>query len=107
MCSRKAPVVYLAALTLTLLVGLCDAPYLAFDLAPGQGVARLGTERLAQLARPFLMAASAYGISLFVGQAIRAWKGAPRNRVLIAAAIIGIMTGAVLRAAPAMWWNAA
>lgn len=105
--SRKAITVFVSAISLVLLVGLCDAPYLAFDLAPGQGVARLGTERLAQLARPFLMAASAYGIALFVGQAIRAWKGAPRNRVLIAAAIIGIMTGAVLRAAPAMWWNAA
>lgn len=105
--SRKAATVFVSAASLILLVGLCDAPYLAFDLAPGQGVARLGTERLAQIARPFLMAASAYGISIFVGQAIRAWKGAPRNRVLIAAAIIGVMTGAMLRAAPTMWWNAA
>ena len=105
--SRKAATVFVSATALVLLVGLCDAPYLAFDLAPGPGVARLGTERLAQLARPFVMAASAYGISIFVGQAIRAWKGAPRNRILIAAAIIGIMTGAVLRAAPSMWWNAA
>ena len=105
--SRKAATVFVSAICLVLLVGLCDAPYLAFDLAPGQGVARLGTERLAQIARPFLYAASAYGISIFVGQAVRAWKGAPRSRVLIAAAIIGIFTGAVLRAAPGMWWNAA
>ncbi|CAN5920832.1 hypothetical protein BH11MYX3_BH11MYX3_36420 [soil metagenome] len=105
--SRKASVVFVSASALVLLVGLCDAPYLAFDLAPGQGVARLGTERLAQMARPFVMAAGAYGISIFVGAAFSAWKSATTHRRLIAAALVGIMCGAMLRAAPSMWWNAA
>ena len=105
--SRKAATVFISASALVLLVGLCDAPFLAFDLAPGPGIARLGTERLAQLARPFVMAAGAYGISIFVASALRAWKGAPTSRRLIAAGLIGIMCGAMLRAAPAMWWNAA
>ena len=48
--SRQARTVYVAAVALVLMVGLCDAPYLALDLAPGQGVARRH-ERLAQLPR--------------------------------------------------------
>ena len=47
--SRRATV-FVAAAALALLVGLCDAPYLRSS-SPGQVVARLGTERLAQLAR--------------------------------------------------------
>ena len=105
--SRKAATVFISASALVLLVGLCDATYLAFDLAPGPGVARLGTERLAQLARPFVMAAGAYGISLFIEAAMRGWKRAGRNRRLIAAAVIGIMAGAVVRVAPAMYSDAA
>ncbi|MBA3461252.1 MAG: hypothetical protein H0T46_14910 [Deltaproteobacteria bacterium] len=105
--SRKAATVFVSATALVLLVGLCDVAYMAFDLAPGQGAARLGTERLAQLARPFVMAAAAYGIAIFVGTAINAWKGAGRNQRLIAAAIVGIMTATVMRSAPSTWWNAA
>jgi hypothetical protein len=105
--SRKAQVVFVSAISLVLLVGLCDVAYLGFDLAPGPGVARLGTERLMQIARPFVMAASAYGISIFAGSALRAWRGATRNRRLIAAAVIGVMTGLMLRNAPSMWWTAA
>ena len=62
--SRKARVVYLSAASLVLLVGLCDAPYLALDIAPGQGISRLGTERLGQLARPLLHACGAYAIAI-------------------------------------------
>lgn len=101
--SRRARPVYVCATALVLLVGLCDAAYLAFDLAPGLGVARLGTERLAQLARPFIAAAGAYGISIFLGQVIAGWRGASRNRKLIAAAVIGILTGALVRALPTAW----
>lgn len=101
--SRKAPVVYLAALTLTLLVGLCDAPYLALDLAPGQGVARLGTERLAQIARPFLAVMGAYGISIFVHAAIAAWRDAKPTQKLIAAGIIGVLSLSVMRVVPTFW----
>jgi hypothetical protein len=104
--SRRASAVYVAATALVLLVGLCDAAYLAFDLAPGQGVARLGTERLAQLARPFVAAAGAYGLSIFLGQVVAGWRGASRNRRLIAAAVIGVMAGAAARAVPAFWQSA-
>lgn len=101
--SRKASVVYLSALTLTLLVGLCDAPYLAFDLAPGQGVARLGTERLAQIARPFLAVMGAYGVAIVVRSALAAWRDAKPAQKLIAAAVVGVMSLAVLRVVPAFW----
>jgi hypothetical protein len=104
--SRRAPVVFVAAVALVLLVGLCDAPYLAFDLAPGQGIARLGTERLAQLARPFLGAAAAYGIWIFVAQAIASWRGASARQRLVAAALIGVLTGAVTRELPTFWRSA-
>jgi hypothetical protein len=104
--SRRAGPVYVAATALVLLVGLCDAPYLALDLAPGLGVARLGTERLAQLARPFVAAAGAYGIWIFVGQAIAGWRGASRGRRLIAAAVIGVLTGALGRTLPVLWESA-
>ncbi|MCW5806584.1 MAG: hypothetical protein KIT31_29745 [Deltaproteobacteria bacterium] len=105
--SRRAPVVFLAATSLILLVGLCDAGYLALDLAPGQTVARLGTERLAQLARPFLMAVAAYGIWLFVAAAIGAWRGASARRRLVAAALIGVMAAPVIRILPVLWRSAA
>ncbi|HWU91336.1 MAG TPA: hypothetical protein VN253_28915, partial [Kofleriaceae bacterium] len=104
--SRRAGPVYVAATALVLLVGLCDAAYLAFDLAPGQGIARLGTERLAQLARPFVAAAGAYGISVFVGQVLAGWRGASRERKLVAAAVIGVMSGALCRALPSLWASA-
>ena len=101
--SRRAPVVFVCASALLLLLGLSDAVYLAFDLAPGMGVARLGTERLAALARPFVVAAGAYGISIFAGAAIHAWRDAPPRRRLVAAALVGIMSAAVLRVAPSVW----
>ncbi len=103
--SRRATVVFVSAAALVLLVGLSDTAYLAFDLAPGQGVARLGTERLAQLARPLVAAAGAYGISVFAASAIRAWAGASTRQRLVAAALIGILSGAVIRVAPGLWWN--
>jgi hypothetical protein len=101
--SRRAPVVFVCASALVLLLGLSDVVYLAFDLAPGQGVARLGSERLAAMARPFVVAAGAYGISVFTGSAIRAWRDAPPRRRLIAAALVGIMSAAVVRVLPTMW----
>jgi len=103
--SRKATVVFVAATALVLLVGLCDAPYLALDLAPGKGVARLGTERLAQLARPFVFAAAGYGLWLVFGHARAAWRGAPGRQRWIAAALIGVMAGAAVRVVPAVCRN--
>jgi len=104
--SRRASMVFVSALALVLIVGLCDAPYLALDLAPGQGIARLGTERLAQIARPFVAAAGAYGIAIFVGHAIASWRGASSRQRLVAAAVIGVMAGAVVRVVPAFWRSA-
>lgn len=104
--SRRAGAIYVAATALVLLVGLCDAPYLALDLAPGLGVARLGTERLAQLARPFVAAAGAYGIAIFLGQARAGWRVATRGRRLVAAAVIGVMAGALARTVPVLWDSA-
>jgi hypothetical protein len=104
--SRRAAPVFVAASGFVLLLGLCDAPYLALGLAPGMGVARLGTERLAQLARPFVWAASGYGIALVVAHARAAWPGATRRRRWIAAAVLGVIGGATLRALPAMWSSA-
>jgi hypothetical protein len=105
--SRRASAIYVSATALVLLVGLCDAAYLALDLAPGQGVARLGTERLAQHARPFVAAAGAYGISIFFGQVIAGWRGASRRRRLVAAAVIGVLAGALVRTLPPFWQSAA
>jgi hypothetical protein len=104
--SRRGAVIFVAATALVLLVGLCDMPYLALDLAPGRGIARLGTERLAQLARPFIFAAGAYGVSIFIGHAIRAWRGAPPRQRMVAAALIGVMTAMVVRTLPPMWRSA-
>jgi hypothetical protein len=105
--SRRAAPVFVAASAFVLLLGLSDAPYLALELAPGLGVARLGTERLAQLARPFVWAASAYGLAIFVAHARVAWRGAAPWRRLAAAAVLGIIGGATLRALPALWTSAA
>ncbi|HEY0189861.1 MAG TPA: hypothetical protein VGC42_01985, partial [Kofleriaceae bacterium] len=101
--SRRARLVFVAAVAFVLLLGLCDAPYLALDLAPGLGVARLGTERLAQLARPFVWGAAAYGLAILWGHARTAWRGASRQRQWIAAAVFGIVGGATVRQLPAVW----
>ena len=104
--SRRAAAVFVAASGFVLLLGLSDAPYLALELAPGLGVARLGTERLASLARPFVWAASAYGLAIFAAHALAAWRGATRRRQLIAGALLGLVCGATLRALPMVWSSA-
>lgn len=103
LASRRARAVFVGAVGFVLLLGLCDAPYLALGLAPGPGVARLGTERLAQLARPFVWAAAGYGLAIFVDHARAAWRGAARRRQLVGAAILGVVAGATLRALPDLW----
>ena len=104
--SRRAPLVFMSAMALVLLVGLCDAPYLAFDLAPGQSVARLGTERLAQLARPFVAACGAFAIAVFAREALRGWRTASPRRKAIAAAVAAMLAVAVLRVVPSVWSSA-
>lgn len=101
--SRRARPVFVAASAFVLLLGLSDAPYLGLGLAPGLGVARLGTERLAQLARPFVWAAGAYGLAILAGHARAVWRtGAHRHR-WVAAALLGLIGAATLRALPAFW----
>ncbi|MDQ3336743.1 MAG: hypothetical protein M4D80_16370 [Myxococcota bacterium] len=104
--SRRASVVFVAAMSLVLLVGLCDAPYLALDLAPGKSVARLGTERLASLARPFLAACGAYAIALFAREAMRGWGAAKPSRKAIAAAIAAVLAVGLVRVIPSLWSSA-
>lgn len=104
--SRRAIVVFISAMALVLLAGLCDAPYLVLDLAPGQSVARLGTERLASLARPFLAAAGAYAIALFAREAMRGWRAAKPERKAIAAAIAAILSVGLARVIPSVWSSA-
>lgn len=105
--SRRAAPVFVAASGFVLLLGLCDAPYLALDLAPGLGVARLGVERLASLARPYVWAAGAYGLAIFVAHVGVAWRAATRRRQLIAGALIGILVAATVRALPTVWASVA
>lgn len=105
--SRKATPVFVATSALVLMLGMSDVAYLAYDLAPGKGVARLGTERLAQLARPFLAACGAYTIALVIAAARASWSTASHRQRLVAAALLGILTGAVLRVFPTVWWDGA
>jgi hypothetical protein len=104
--SRRANVVFVAAMALVLLVGLCDAPYLALDLAPGKSVARLGTERLAALARPALAACGAYAIALFAREAMRGWSLASKRRKAIAAAVAAMLAVGLVRVIPSVWTSA-
>jgi len=106
LASRRAAAVFVGAAGFVLLLGLCDAPYLDLGLAPGLGVARLGTERLAQLARPFVWAASGYAIAVAWRHARAAWQGASRRRQLIGAAVLGVIGGAALRVVPDLWTSA-
>jgi len=103
--SRKAAPVFVATSALVLMLGLSDVAYLGFDLAPGQGVARLGTERLAQLARPFIAASGAYGIAVIIRAARAGWSTANQRQRLVAAALLGILSCAVIRVFPTLWWN--
>ena len=101
--SRRAVPVFLAATTLALYLGLADSTYLAFDIAPGQAVARLGTVRLVSLVRPFLAASGAYAAGLLLAHARAGWRGASQRRRQIAAALVGIFVAALVRSLPAVW----
>lgn len=101
--SRRAVAVFVAASAFVLLLGLSDAPYVGLGLAPGMGVARLGTERLAALARPLVWAAAAYGLTIVWRHARATWRGASPARQWIAGALLGVMLGATVRAVPEVW----
>lgn len=99
--SRRAAVVYIAAVGLALVVGLCDLPYLALGIAPSKTVARLGVERLVQIARPFLGAAAAYAIAILGRHAVAAWRTATNKR--LAAGVLGLCAAVLLRVVPNAW----
>src|SRR5262249_57932714 len=96
LASRRARAVFVGAVGFVLLLGLSDAPYLALDLAPGLGVARLGTERLAQLARPFVWAAGAYGLAIGCAHVATAWPGPAGPQPPVTAALLRL----IVRPAP-------
>lgn len=96
--SRRAAPVFIAAAGLLTLLGLCDAPYLGLDLAPGTSVARLGAERFFQLSRPFVFVAAAYLLGHVGHHAVAAWRHADRPSRLIAGAALGVLLAFGLRA---------
>ncbi len=102
--SRRAVPVFLAVTTMALLLGTSDVPWLATDLAPGPGVARLGSVRLVALARPFLAMCAALGFGVIAIHAIAGWRRTTRSRQLVAAAVCGLLGGIALRELPP-WWE--
>jgi len=95
--SRRATAILVAASALVALVAVSDAPYLAFDLAPSQAVARLGADRFYGLARPFLFVAAGYVVMILFGHVRERWVGASRGSRLVGAAIAGVLGLAGLR----------
>jgi hypothetical protein len=103
MWSRRAEVIFVALVGLVMMVGLADAPYLAFGLAPSKAVARLGAIRMMLLVRPFIFAIAAFAVRELFVRARAAWSGAPQRSRLVAAALLAVMAAAVGRVAPDYW----
>lgn len=101
--TRRADTIFIAIVVLVMIVGLADAPYLAFGLAPSQAVARLGAIRMMLLVRPFVFAAAAFAIHALVRRTREAWTGAGERPRVIAAALLGIMVGSLVRVIPDYW----
>ncbi|HUJ62661.1 MAG TPA: hypothetical protein VLX92_29365, partial [Kofleriaceae bacterium] len=100
MWTRRAAVIFVSIVAIVLVFGIAEAPYLAFGLAPGKSVARLGAIRLLMLARPFVFAAGAYAIHALIAAARTRWAGArPRARA-IAAAVLGVLAVCAARVVP-------
>jgi hypothetical protein len=101
--TRRAELIFISLVGLVLLVGLADAPYLAFGLAPSQTVARLGAMRMMLLARPFVFAAAAFALSILYAHARAAWLRSPRRSRLVAAAALGVVALPLVRVLPEYW----
>jgi hypothetical protein len=101
--SRRGEVMFVAALTLIMLLGMWDAPYLAFGLAPSETIARLGATRLMLLSRPFTFAIAAYGLAIVFRAARDAWRGASPRQQMVSAALIGVIACVTIRIAPQLW----
>jgi len=91
-----------------LLLACATRPNLALDLAPGQGVARLGTERLAQLARPCLgrRAPMASRSSFATCSRRVARREAAPERLVGPRRCSAIVCASTLRVCPAFWRTA-
>jgi hypothetical protein len=100
---RRADVVFIAIVVLVMILGLADGPYLALGLAPSKAVARLGAIRMMLLVRPFIFAAAAFAIHMFVRRARESWLGAPERQRVIGAVILAIMLGSFARVLPVFW----
>jgi hypothetical protein len=100
---RRGKVIFVAVVGLVLMLGLCNAPYLALGFEPGLTVARLGAIRMMLLVRPFMFAAAAYTFTVLGGRAKAAWQGAPRRKVLVGAALAGVVLGSLVRVLPEYW----
>lgn len=103
MWTRRACIIFIAVVVIIMMIGLSDAPYLAFGLTPGKTVARLGAIRMMLLVRPFVFAACAFAIYTLYRYARDNWIGAaPRQRVIVAA-LLGIVAGSMMRVVPEYW----
>jgi hypothetical protein len=103
--TRRAEVIFVAVVAFVMLLGLADATYLSFGLAPGKSVARLGVIRIMMLARPFVYACAAWVIAALYVHVRDAWRGrAPRPRIRwVAPALIGVLVLSFARLAPELW----
>jgi hypothetical protein len=95
--SRRASLVFVASFGMLAIVLLSNRLYSAFELTPSPTVVRLGVERFASIARPMVLVAAAYMISLLWNHVRTQWRGASGWRVVAADAMMGIMTLAVAR----------
>ena len=101
--TARADIIFVSIVGLEMMLGLCDATYLALGLAPGKTVARLGAIRMMMLARPFVFAGAAWVIGTLLGAVRPAWSAAPWRRRRIAAAALGVMALTAARVAPDYW----
>lgn len=101
--TARAEVIFISIVGLEMMLGLCDATYLALGLVPGKAVARLGAIRMMMLARPFVFAGAAWVIGTLLAAVRPAWSAAPWRRRRIAAAVLGVMALTAARVVPDYW----
>jgi hypothetical protein len=101
--SRRADVVFISIVVFALLAGLSDAPYLGLGLTPRPDTARLGVIRMMLLVRPLIYVAAAYACRVLAAQLVTAWRTAPARHRLVAAALLGVVGGVLVRALPMFW----
>lgn len=101
--TRRAEVIFISIVGFVMLLGLCESPYIAFGLAPGQSVARLGVIRVMMLLRPFAYAAAAWVVGVLYLHVRAAWRGKPARLPWLAPALLGILALSFARVVPEFW----